>query len=621
MQMYRIATILTMALVLLSVWPASIPAQIKPCDEPVPGEIFCDVFSDGRLDDGSPVTWTGDQFGTLSIIEESLRITKTSSNAVPLAVPNIGTLSNVSIEAQVRLLEGQSIGIAGRRTSGGPITNYFGYLYEGNDGTKWAGIGRGGTVEDLAGAVVDLDFQQSDAMIRLDIRGNALNFWAWPAGQTRPEEPLVSGVDNTLNVGSVFAWVASKDFSQSAPADGVFRYIRVTNEPLAPQPVARTFELLDNFDDGNDDGWVREDYTTGSEGPGVFDATNGAYELATTNVVTGQAGGLVTSMWDASLLPRFSNGFIRATVRADASRTNPFLLMRAPSGTGSPYYAFGADIRSGRFFIDNSTDVTYLENTGHYVFREGEEWVIEGGAVDRDGRTELSLKLWKVGEPEPAAPQTVIFDDTPLPPERLGVGAWVPFGGSRTNATFDDVFFSYAGPLCDFDGDGACTTADIDAMMSLGNISEGVAVDRFTSYFDLTGDSLVDDADITQWLADAAIENGYAAPYVIGDTNLDGTVDFADFVNLNNNWQQTQLSNGSPVAWSSGDFDGNGIVDFADFVVQNNNWQRSIASAAPITALPEPRHGTLFLSVVLGLVALRGKGMFFRPLHICQLDG
>jgi hypothetical protein len=55
--------------------------------------------------------------------------------------------------------------------------------------------------------------------------------------------------------------------------------------------------------------------------------------------------------------------------------------------------------------------------------------------------------------------------------------------------------------------------------------------------FDLNGDSFVNTADLTKWLADAATENGFAGPYLPGDANVDGTVDAADLNLVGINWQ------------------------------------------------------------------------------------
>lgn len=53
-----------------------------------------------------------------------------------------------------------------------------------------------------------------------------------------------------------------------------------------------------------------------------------------------------------------------------------------------------------------------------------------------------------------------------------------------------------------------------------------------------------------------------------GDANNDGSVDFADFLLLSNNFQQTDA------VWADGDFDGNGVVEFADFLLLSANFGR-----------------------------------------------
>ena len=69
-----------------------------------------------------------------------------------------------------------------------------------------------------------------------------------------------------------------------------------------------------------------------------------------------------------------------------------------------------------------------------------------------------------------------------------------------------------------------------------------------------------------------------------GDTNLDGTVSFADFAILQSHF-------GLPGNWLDGDFDRDGVITFADFAILQNNFG---ASAAP-TVVPEPASVTLII--------------------------
>ena len=129
---------------------------------------------------------------------------------------------------------------------------------------------------------------------------------------------------------------------------------------------------------------------------------------------------------------------------------------------------------------------------------------------------------------------------------------------------------------CDFNGDGMCTTDDVDLL-----VAEIVAGTNDTG-FDLTGDGSVGQDDLDIWLSSAATENGKGAPYLPGDANLDGTVDAADLNQVGINWQ------GSPNMWSSGDFDASGRVDAGDLNLLGINWQQMIPMLAPANSVPEP---------------------------------
>ncbi len=62
----------------------------------------------------------------------------------------------------------------------------------------------------------------------------------------------------------------------------------------------------------------------------------------------------------------------------------------------------------------------------------------------------------------------------------------------------------------------------------------------------------------------------------MGDANLDGTVDFLDFLDLQNNF-------GGSGGWAEGDFDFSGTIDFLDFLILQNHYTNSYFGA------PTPR--------------------------------
>ena len=126
----------------------------------------------------------------------------------------------------------------------------------------------------------------------------------------------------------------------------------------------------------------------------------------------------------------------------------------------------------------------------------------------------------------------------------------------------------------DFDGNGSYECADVDSLVA------EIAAGTNDIAFDLTGDGIVDTADLDQWLVEAgAAELASGNPFLPGDANLDGFVDNSDF-NVWNNNKFTQTA-----AWCAGDFDADGSVDGSDFNIWNNN---KFTSSGDLAAVPEP---------------------------------
>ena len=100
----------------------------------------------------------------------------------------------------------------------------------------------------------------------------------------------------------------------------------------------------------------------------------------------------------------------------------------------------------------------------------------------------------------------------------------------------------------DFNGDGIVDEFDLDLL------SAAIDAPSVDLAFDLNGDQRLDFADLT-----ILVENHLGTRP--GDTNLDGTVDFADFLIFAANFGTTGAS------WSEGDFDADGSVGFTDFLL------------------------------------------------------
>jgi hypothetical protein len=138
---------------------------------------------------------------------------------------------------------------------------------------------------------------------------------------------------------------------------------------------------------------------------------------------------------------------------------------------------------------------------------------------------------------------------------------------------------------------------DLDQLFAAGNLVEGVATEVSHIKFDLSGDGMINGDDVSLWLSQTALANGYASRYLPGDTNLDGNVDAIDLNALAISWQQ-----GNKV-WSNGDVNGDGTVDSHDLNLLGINWQQSVPLAAS-QSVPEPSGGwLLLLAGLIGLVS------------------
>ena len=131
----------------------------------------------------------------------------------------------------------------------------------------------------------------------------------------------------------------------------------------------------------------------------------------------------------------------------------------------------------------------------------------------------------------------------------------------------------------DFDLDDVLDANDADILITaiLENSSDPL--------FDLDENGLTAPEDLTDLLR--------RAERSVGDTNFDGKVDFADFLELSTNFGRAGL-------WSQGDFDANGKIEFADFLGLSSNF----GETAALISVPEPTLHPLSLALFL-LVAGR----------------
>jgi hypothetical protein len=189
-------------------------------------EIFLDDFNDGNAGDGTPVTWvpgsgtwdasSGDYVATGSLP----RISRVLDYV----------LGNTSARTQARVVGNVAVNLAVRRV--GVNEGYAGVIRP--DGSMTiARFGVGAPVA-LGSAVVPFNPVQQDVMLQFDAFGDKLSLWAWPVGQTMPNDPQVVAFDNNYALGPVGLISSS---AAALPSDSTtYRFIQVADTHICPEP-------------------------------------------------------------------------------------------------------------------------------------------------------------------------------------------------------------------------------------------------------------------------------------------------------------------------------------------------------------------------------------------------
>jgi len=217
--------------------------------------------------------------------------------------------------------------------------------------------------------------------------------------------------------------------------------------------------LIDNFNDGDSEGWEETDFTGGR---GSFDASSGAYVLSTTEKipVDDPSVGTLDADWEASEdNPRYANGTLRARIRANTDGTTVGLLMRDTHELEADYGFYGST-SFGTFYIeyfnfsespDAPQEIIAMADPEDFPFVVGVTYILEAKVVGH----RLSLKAWREGDSEPAEPMLVVRDMRLSAEDASGLAAIAFFDPIplmeqgiqevSVNATIDDITFTSGG--------------------------------------------------------------------------------------------------------------------------------------------------------------------------------
>jgi hypothetical protein len=149
----------------------------------------------------------------------------------------------------------------------------------------------------------------------------------------------------------------------------------------------------------------------------------------------------------------------------------------------------------------------------------------------------------------------------------------------------------------DFDNNFIYDCADIDALVAT------ISVGTHDPTFDMTGDGLVNHADLDLWLATAGKANlGPGRTYLPGDADLSGSVDGSDF----GVWNANKFT--ATAAWCRGDFSADGTVDGSDFGI----WNTRKFTSSDTANVPEP---VSFFGLAFVLFnVMRGRSLARTPI-------
>jgi hypothetical protein len=207
---------ITLAMLTLAVVTCGLTSRISRA-----ADSFSDDFTnlDATNPEREPVTWRSVFGGNIAIESGDLIVQRASGLAGALV--DGFTAQDISVATQFRILQGTDAGI-GIRTTGSTVSDcYFGNL----DVANGAGLFRCGPIPFGDSVPVNFDPTQEDAAMRLDVVGDQLRLWVWPADESQPEQPLATAHDSALSEGGVGVYV-NPDFGGSTEA--VFRFVNVT---------------------------------------------------------------------------------------------------------------------------------------------------------------------------------------------------------------------------------------------------------------------------------------------------------------------------------------------------------------------------------------------------------
>jgi RNA polymerase sigma factor (sigma-70 family) len=205
--------------------------------------IFFDNFDDGDAGDGSPVAWVPVP-GASGTFDASTGdyVVAPSQYFASAGVPQ-HIVSDVSIRAQVRVLEPSGAGGGPYLIARGSRSSGIAYTARVNE-DGLAAIERTSPVQTFASVRTDLRPLEEDVVMQLDVFGSSLSFWAWRAGEPRPKEPLLTATNSVITqAGEVGVAYYSIVPNHPVLGSAAYRFVHVADTSI-PEPSTATLSSV-----------------------------------------------------------------------------------------------------------------------------------------------------------------------------------------------------------------------------------------------------------------------------------------------------------------------------------------------------------------------------------------
>ena len=168
----------------------------------------------------------------------------------------------------------------------------------------------------LGEAQVEFDVSQQDVVAQLDAFGTSIEFWAWPAGEPRPLQPLISVTDSLFNRIGGLGLTFSPATTQGSAR---FRWVQVADAPIAANAMLPGDADSNGVVDLEDFNRLKGSF--GSDDPFADFNEDGVVDLADFGILKGNFGGVAAVPEPAGVMLASLSGLGLAAIWGSRKRS------------------------------------------------------------------------------------------------------------------------------------------------------------------------------------------------------------------------------------------------------------------------------------------------------------